>query len=194
MKERTMKLRMAVASLLLAGAAHADELCINSKGKLAIKPECSGKWRVADSKSIVAASPAKATVGVQGPVGPQGPQGPQGLTGATGPQGPQGPAGAGGGFDVSSCRQVSNSTYTTIGYASASLDCSPGEMLFSWSFACYAQDGTASFCALHGNNMGYYDGVPFAALISVWQDQYAASLLPKLDQFTLKVDGTCCPR
>ena len=78
----------ALAVLVPASSARADQLCLPKKGKgnLQVFPACKKKQVEADPVAL----------DLLGPQGPTGPSGPTGVTGSPGERGPTGPRGAGG--------------------------------------------------------------------------------------------------
>ena len=164
-----MKLRILVASLLIAGVAHAETLCINARGKLKIQESCSGDWKPATAKGIVGSVPSRMVVG------------------------PQGPAGK---FNVDSCRKVSTYQSTSNGIAHSALSCGQNEFLLNHSIATYDQDGPSTLAFQRSEELTYSGPAPTGVYVRVSTEinTFAMGEGYVYNTFTLFVDGTCCPR
>jgi hypothetical protein len=167
-----LKLFTFFSCLLVASSAFAApikipalKICISGNGTLSAKTKCSKAEATASFNDFKGAT----TQGTQGPAGPQG---------------PQGPAGSNGVVNISSCRSIVSSKFTTNGTAGATVTCNNNEFLLNYGNYTLP---TSSLQFLASTEVYYSGGIPYGVAV------LASTQVGITDSYTLYVTGTCCP-
>ncbi len=159
-----------IASILLASTAFAApikiptlRICISGNGTLSAKTKCSKAEATASFNDFKSA-------GIQGTQGPQGPQGPAGVV------------------NISDCRSIQNSQFTTNGTIVLTTSCNSGEYLLNYgNFA----DPFNSLQFVRSTRILYSGGIPYGIEVAA---QTELENPPSYDVFTFYVTATCCPK